>query len=77
MQDEGINGLTIHDGVLLKTEDTDTVRPIIEEEMERSRIHKFVVKPEQKKSCDEMWEEIALFDPTKYPRKDSVEELRA
>lgn len=22
---------------------------------------------------DEMWEEIALFDPTKYPRKDAVE----
>ena len=27
----------------------------------------------RKKSCDEMWEEIALFDPTKYPRKDAVE----
>ena len=22
---------------------------------------------------EEMWEEIALFDPTKYPRKDAVE----
>ena len=73
MKDEGINGLTIHDGVLLKTEDTDTVRPIIEEEMERAGIHKFVVKPEQKKTYEEMWEEIALFDPTKYPRKDAVE----
>lgn len=73
MKDERINGLTIHDGVLLKTEDTDTVRPIIEEEMERAGIHRFKVKTEHKKSYDEMWEEIALFDPTKYPRKDAVE----